>query len=541
MTDNTHDLVDMTDNTHDLVGDFHHHHHTRVGKDAAVVVIVDPYSTGGCLPILASRRGYDVIALWTDEVNGQEDHIPAETAKWIKSKGYLAEVHEKATVAETAEALASAACGRDIVAMLCGGESGVKVADATAEFMGLPGNGTAGGLMENRRDKQVQQNALKATGIRAVRGLASTVWEGEVEAFVDSETFPVVVKPVESAGSEGVKLCRTKEEAHDHFHLLMTTQRALGAAGAAVLCQEFLRGEEYVVDHVTKDGEHKTMMVWKYDKRPRNGSQFVYFGMDPVSPTSATGQALIQYTRCALAALKITNGATHSEIMMTADGPCLVEVNCRCHGGNGAWLPLASTLTGSYNQVTAYVDSAVDADAWAKIPSAPVYPFAGAGSNVIFCSYVDGVVTARPGYDAIKKLRSFQSLEEAVQVGDTVHKSVDLFTSPGQCILVHPNQEVLDEDIRFVRNLENTHAMFELENGALPDVYRESKRGSARLSLNERFSVAGDEQLAALRAQNTAYERELALERQKKRTLAAAALVSSTSVAVSLLLLGKRK
>lgn len=66
--------------------------------------------------------------------------------------------------------------------------------------------------------------------------------------------------------------------------------------------------------------------MWKYDKRPRNGSQFVYFGMYPVNPVSAIAQSLIQYTRCAITALKITNGATHTEVMMTSEGPCLVEV-----------------------------------------------------------------------------------------------------------------------------------------------------------------------------------------------------------------------
>ena len=29
---------------------------------------------------------------------------------------------------------------------------------------------------------------------------------------------------------------------------------------------------------------------------------------------------------------------------MTEDGPCLVEVNSRCHGANGAWMPLVQAL-----------------------------------------------------------------------------------------------------------------------------------------------------------------------------------------------------
>ena len=32
--------------------------------------------------------------------------------------------------------------------------------------------------------------------------------------------------------------------------------------GAAVLLQEYLQGKEYIVDHVSRDGVHKTTMVW---------------------------------------------------------------------------------------------------------------------------------------------------------------------------------------------------------------------------------------------------------------------------------------
>ena len=46
----------------------------------------------------------------------------------------------------------------------------LQVADALSEYMGLRGNTTAHG-MQNRRDKQVQQDAVKASGLRAVRSV----------------------------------------------------------------------------------------------------------------------------------------------------------------------------------------------------------------------------------------------------------------------------------------------------------------------------------------------------------------------------------
>jgi biotin carboxylase len=94
-----------------------------------------------------------------------------------------------------------------------------------------------------RRDKSVQLKCVKSAGMRAVRESVGKEW-ASAEAFVNSETFPVVVKPVESAGSEGVKLCKSKKEAEEHFHLLMNSQRKVGSSGEAVLVQEYLRGKE---------------------------------------------------------------------------------------------------------------------------------------------------------------------------------------------------------------------------------------------------------------------------------------------------------
>jgi len=58
--------------------------------------------------------------------------------------------------------------------------------------------------------------------------------------------------------------------------------------------------------------------------------------MIPVPSDDPVAKVLIDYTVGCIDALAIANGATHNEIMMTKDGPCLVEVNCRVHGHSGA-------------------------------------------------------------------------------------------------------------------------------------------------------------------------------------------------------------
>jgi biotin carboxylase len=239
-----------------------------------------------------------------------------------------------------------------------------------------------------------------------------------------------------------------------------------GGDCAAVLCQEFLRGKEYVVDHVSRDGEHKTVMVWVYDKRPVHGSAFVYFGCIPVDSESQEAKILIPYVRGVLDALELQNGPSHCEIMMTPDGPCLVEMNCRAHGGDGNWRPLCLALTGRYSQVEATVDAYLDKREFSQLPDKPPSPFRAAGQEVILVSYSRGVVKATPGFEEIKSLQSFVYLETGVKPGSFVDYTVDLFTGTGSAILMHHDEEVLKADVRRIREMEKENQLFTYENQA---------------------------------------------------------------------------
>jgi len=423
---------------------------THAGKSGAgqVLIMVDPLSTGGNVALEAKNRGYAVIACWCSELTEDFRSHVSEAAKGLE---YLAEVEEKATYAETAAAIKEAAGDMPIAACIVGGESGVTLADHLSAELGVRTNGIfAGG---DRRNKSVQQKAVKAAGLRAVREALGTKWE-QVKDFVAKEPMPVVVKPVESCGSDGVKLCKSVEEAEAHFNLLMEGQQRVGAQGAAVLCQQFLKGKEYVVDHVSRDGVHKCVMVWVYDKRPTNGSAFVYYGMIPVDAKSEVAKILIEYTVGVLDALKLDNGPTHGEVMMTADGPCLVEMNCRSHGWDGAWVPLARALTGGYAQPEVAVDSHTDAAAFEKLPVVYPSPFKAAGQSVMLVSFFAGTVRSTPGYDKMKKMSSFVALQTGITVGSKVELTVDLFTAVGVLILANTDKVQLEADLAEVRKME---------------------------------------------------------------------------------------
>jgi biotin carboxylase len=431
---------------------------TTVDSSKECVVLVDPYSTGCLVAEETMKRGYKVIALWTRGFSLEmRKHVPLS----VGHLAYMDEVEEdeNGDLQETSNRVYKAAGVLQVVAIICGGEAGIDLTDALSEKLNLRTNGTH---IPCKRDKMVQQELIRKRGLRSVRGASGRKFQ-EVEPFLLREKYPVVLKPTESAGSDGVKLCYNIDEAKEHFEALMQSQMVNGGQCPAVVCQEFLRGKEYVVDMVSREGKHRCMMVWVYDKRVANGSAFVYFGCIPVDSESPEAKILISYTKRVLDALEVRNGPSHNEIMMMNDGPCLVEANVRCHGGDGNWRSLCRELCGGYSQVESAVDSFLDAKAFAITPEKPASPFKAAGQEVILVSYSRGKVKATPGFDAIMKLQSYVYLETGVRPGVEVDYTTDLFTGIGSVILMHKDADVVKKDIEFIRDLEKTNMMFELE------------------------------------------------------------------------------
>lgn len=264
--------------------------------------------------------------------------------------------------------------------------------------------------------------------------------------------------------ADGVKLCHTFAEAKEHFlYLRYDHEKVNGGSCDEVLCQEYLKGREYVVDHVSLNGVHKTMMVWLYDKREANGASFVYFGDKPVESETEEAKLLIPYAREVLNALGVMNGPSHGEFIMTDDGPCMVEMNVRCHGGDAIWQPLCRGLTGGYNQVDGTVAAYLDPEQFWSFPDAPG-PFQTFGQCVELVSFSEGIVKSMPGFRRIEDLASFVALETGHHMGSQVRKTVDMATEAGTVVVMNTDKRALAFDIEVIRALEKANALFEYES-----------------------------------------------------------------------------
>mmetsp|Transcript_12727 Transcript_12727/g.19116 ORF Transcript_12727/g.19116 Transcript_12727/m.19116 type:complete len:383 (+) Transcript_12727:1-1149(+) len=357
-------------------------------------------------------------------------------------------------LANTLAALRSV--GTPVRDVIVGCETGVLLADLLAEKLGVRGNGTSKSNL--RRNKWFQTEAVRAAGLNAcVQKLASC--SEDVESFLASNEFPspfkAVVKPVEGAGSDGVFICNSPDEVRAAFKSLEGTKNALGLDNYSVLLQEYLSGDEYVVDTVSLDGEHKCVALWMYDKRMFNGSPVCYYGMRLVDDvkTNPLAQDLIRYVLSVLTPLGIVNGAVHAEVKATPRGPVLVEANCRLHGGDGQWEPVARRCLG-YSQISALADAYLDPAAFARLPSLPVNMKAF-GASIDMRSTVSGTFS-HFNEESLRRIRELPSyISEALDIkpGKKIRLTVDALTIAGGIQIANTDRAQMLNDYALIQEI----------------------------------------------------------------------------------------
>lgn len=205
---------------------------------------------------------------------------------------------------------------------------------------------------------------------------------------------------------------------------------------------------------MSRNGKHKVVAIWEYDKRDHHGKSFIYFGMGSISGHSPVGKALASYVPKVLDAVGIKHGAGHAEVIMTPTGLSLVEVGGRCHGSEGTFMPLADRVWG-YNQVGALVAATVSQQEFDAIPDVCGDELEY-GFKVDFVSYVAGKLLRIDHLDKMRALKSFVRFDVMPKVGDDIIITEDCFSAVGSVTLIHKNRKQVEEDHLKIREWEKT-------------------------------------------------------------------------------------
>jgi len=156
--------------------------------------------------------------------------------------------------------------------------------------------------------------------------------------FVNRQQGPLVVKADGLAAGKGVIVCPERRRAHEALEQLMA-QNAFGEGGRRVVIEECLSGEEVSVLALS-DGENVLTMLPAQDhKRILDGDQGPNTGgMGAYAPCPFVSEALMTCMKRDILEPTIRGmalegrpykGVLYAGIMLTADGPKVLEYNCR--------------------------------------------------------------------------------------------------------------------------------------------------------------------------------------------------------------------
>jgi biotin carboxylase len=399
--------------------------------------IVDAYGIGRFLPDALRRQDVEPVHVRSQFPDVHLDYRPEDFRVDIRHDGDL-----DATVARLR------AEGVDFVVAAM--ESGVLLADSLSAALGTPGNGMT--RPAARRDKYEMVRAVNAAGLATADSLASDSAEKIVSWARAHGRWPVVLKPVASAGMDNVHFCHSAEDIRaGHAAILQSTDR-YGRHNDVALAQEFLDGEEYFVNTVSRDGVHHVVEIWLYHKHQIDSTRSMVSNEHPVRADDPDAQAVGAYALQVLDALEIRNGAAHTEIMLTPAGPVLVECGARL---GGAHLPdIVSRCIGT-NQVD-LLALAIAKPAEVTERRLPIYRLR---EHVRFMNLIvprDGVIPTEEGWAPVRALDSFRELIVTQPTGKRIERTVDLASSPGYMYLSAEDPALIEEDYARLRELERT-------------------------------------------------------------------------------------
>ena len=202
---------------------------------------------------------------------------------------------------------------------------------------GLPAFGPCKAAAQMEGSKAFCKDVLIAAGVPTARAETFTSLDAAI-ASLDRFSLPVVVKADGLAAGKGVIIAKTRAEAEAAL-LDMLAGQVFGEAGATVLIEEFLDGEEASIlalvdgkDFVLLPSAQDHKRVFDHDEGPNTGGMGAYSPAPVVTDDllARVSKEVIAPTLAELSRRGITyKGVLYAGLMITKDGPKVLEYNCR--------------------------------------------------------------------------------------------------------------------------------------------------------------------------------------------------------------------
>lgn len=236
----------------------------------------------------------------------------------------------------------------------------------------------------------------------------------EFAKATETVSFPCIMKPLDNAGSRGVVLCHSKDELTAQYDYSRHESR-----GAGVIIEEYMKGPEVSVEIIVLRGVPHILQVT--DKLTTGAPHFVEMGHSQPSRLAADDlDAIRDLAGRAALAVGIENGPAHAEIMLTKDGPKMVEIGARM-GGDCITTHLVPLSTGvDMIRATIEIACGIEPDLAPKWDKGAAIRYFDVPCGVI--TAIDSVEDAKC-IDGVKEIQFTKTVgEQACEIGSSTDR-----------------------------------------------------------------------------------------------------------------------
>lgn len=263
------------------------------------------------------------------------------------------------------------------------------------------------------------KETMKRAGLRYAKGAAFAHFPEALSYVKNNLHYPIVVKPVAGAGSQGVFVCHNQDEFEKRFLCIKRTPDAYLRTNESVLIEECLEGTEYVVNLFCIPGRVVVTSIFKYEKFMTSFGSYLFKNLILQDLQDPSFDELKEYAIAFSNAVDIKIGSAHSEIRMTDRGPIGHEIGARVMG-----MGFEKFSTSWINFDEAGKNIEVFTQGTAELPQQiGQHHFI---TCVVLSNFVQGKLKAIHGLEEIRKLSSYYCEELLRKPGDAVTYTTDL-------------------------------------------------------------------------------------------------------------------
>lgn len=170
---------------------------------------------------------------------------------------------------------------------------------------------------------RLAEAGLEQVPYRKVHSLA------ELETFYDTVGPPLIIKPASGRASLGIWVMRNRADLAEGYRRTRDA-RAHRVEPSVPLAERYIEGNEYSVEALTHKGVHYVFAVTEKFTDPASKVELGH--VVPARLPPGAEQRIVAHVRAVLSALGVTFGVTHTEVILSRDGPLTVETHLRNAG-----------------------------------------------------------------------------------------------------------------------------------------------------------------------------------------------------------------